>query len=87
MKVCMDGLRRNMARAYTKAVSEFRFALSAETHWDKADAMSELGDALAELRGYIGGFMCVYSENPEDEMSNLGDESDLLPWPNPEDEE
>ena len=84
MKVSIDGLRRNMGEAYKKAVYGYRWAIDQNNDDDSFD---DLKTGLEELRSMIGAFMCIYSDNPDDMMSNMTDYSDTLPWPDPEDED
>ena len=84
MRVSMDGLRRNLASAYKKAVSGYREAVS-ENGYDCS--FSDLRDGLDELRQMIGALMCVYSKDPEDEMSDMADDCDSLPFASHEDED
>ena len=83
MKVSVDGLRLNLARAYEKAVEGFH-----EITEDRdLDEFSELKEGLDDLRQMIGSFMCMYSDNPDDLMTNMADESDKLSYADPEDAE
>jgi hypothetical protein len=81
MKVSVDGLRRNMARAYNKAIDGYQYAI--ECH--DGDDFETLKEGLDELRQMIGGLMCVYSDDPEDLMTNMADEADKLFYADPED--
>jgi hypothetical protein len=83
MKVSMDGLRRNLAAAYIRTVEGFREI----TEDRNLSEFLELKEGLDDLRQMIGGFMCVYSDNPEDMMSDLSDESDDLPFADPDDDD
>ena len=83
MKVSVDGLRRNLAEAYSRTVDGFREVVEGRD----IEEFSELKDGLDDLRQMIAGFMCVYSDNPEDLMTDMGDEADDLPYADPEDEE
>jgi hypothetical protein len=74
MTVSVDGLRRNLARAYGKAVSGF--------HMDNRE---EIKIGLDDLRQMIGAFMCMYSDDPADLMTNMTGEADKLPFADPED--
>jgi hypothetical protein len=67
MKISMDGLRKNLAVAYRKTVDGYRMM----------DQVT-LIEGLRELRSMIAGLMCIYSEDPEDMMTNMTDEVDKL---------
>jgi len=76
----MDGLRRNLASAYTKAVEGFREAGGLDH-----DDFDSLKKGLDELRQMIGALFCVYSLDPYDLMTNMADEADELPYADPKD--
>ncbi len=76
MKVSVDGLRRNMARAYSKTVNGYQF-----------NDMKEIKEGLDDMRQMIGAFMCMYSNDPDDLMSNMTDEAMKLPFADEKDEE
>jgi hypothetical protein len=82
MKVSVDGLRRNMARSYKKAISGYRQVVGENGH---DDSFTELKDGLDEIRQWIGAFMCMYSDNPDDLMSNMTDDAMKLPFADPGD--
>lgn len=84
MKVSMDGLRRNLANAYAKSVEGYRNAVD-DNGYD--DSFAELKDGLNDLRQMIASLMCCYSKDPDDLMTNMGDEADELPWADPSDAE
>lgn len=84
MTVSMDGLRMNLARAYTKAVNGYHYMKSADTRWDREQGEEDLKEGLADIRQMTAALMCTYSDNPDDSMSNLADECDNLPWVEPE---
>jgi hypothetical protein len=67
MKVSMDGLRKNLAAAYRKTVDGYRMM----------DQVT-LREGLRELRSMIAGLMCIYSEDPDDMMTDMTDEADKL---------
>lgn len=82
MKVSMDGLRRNLMNAYNKSVRGFREIIEGRD----IDEYSELKEGLDDTRQMIAGLMCVYSEDPEELMTDMADEIDKLLWADPEDE-
>jgi hypothetical protein len=83
MKVSMDGLRRNLASAYSKAVDGFHDV----TEGRDLDEFSELKNGLDELRQMIAALMCVYSPNPDDLMTDMEAMIDKLPFADPADVE
>jgi len=72
MTVSIDGLRRNIAKAF-KGVHN---ALCDEFP-DYAES-EETQNAMIQLRSMIGAAMCVYSENPEDKFTDMADSIDIL---------
>jgi hypothetical protein len=76
MKVSVDGLRSNMARAYSKTVRGYR-----------NDDKEEIKEGLDDMRPMIGAFMCMYSDDPDDLMSNMTDEAMKLPFADEKDKE
>lgn len=74
MKVSIDGLRRNLARAYNETAEAFN-DLPVTIPTDDIDRMR---DGLVNLRQYIGAMMCMYTDDPEDMCSNLADEAEEL---------
>ena len=83
MKVNMDGLRRALARAYTHVVDGYHDAIEGRTF----DIYPDLKDGLDEMRQIIGSLMCVYSDDPDELMTDLGDECGSLPRADPKDDE
>lgn len=83
MTVSMNGLRRNLGAAYAKAIKGFR-AVRAEY---QTSATEQLKEGLDELRQMIAGLYCVYSDKPDDLMTDMGDEADRLPYADPADAE
>jgi hypothetical protein len=84
MKVSVDGLRRNLARAYCKTVRGYQ-----DHKKDDNDiyALADIKDGLDDLRQMIGAFMCMYSDDPDDLMTNMTDEAEKLPFANPKENE
>lgn len=68
MKVNFDGLRKQIARDYNRVVHAFA------QREDRTEILERLGD----LREGIGSLLCCYSDNPEDEFSDLSDLVDFL---------
>jgi hypothetical protein len=83
MTVSVDGLRRNLARAYCDSIDGFREI----TEGRDLEEFSTLKEGLDDLRQMIGALMCVYSPNPDDLMTDMADESDRLPFADPRDGE
>jgi len=81
MTVSVDGLRRNLARAYEKTIEGFREV----TEGRDLDDFETLKDGLDDLRQMIGALFCIYSPNPDDLMTDMADESDKLPYAEPKD--
>jgi hypothetical protein len=80
VKVSMDGLRRNLARAYCQTIEGFRETIEGRD----IDDFATLREGLDDMRQMIAALMCVYSDDPEDLMTNMGDECDKLPFADPE---
>lgn len=82
MKVSFDGLRRNLACAYSRLAKEIN------RDGDRDDVL----ECLGELRQFVA-FMLLCSEPDAEERGDFHDLSDLadtLPWPDgqePEDNE
>ena len=72
MTVSIDGLRRNIASAFT----DVHNALCDEFP-DYANS-DDTQNAMMQLRSMIGAAMCVYSENPDDKFTDMADEIDIL---------
>lgn len=72
MIVNMDGLRRNLAAAYRKTLYAYRLALLEQTR------NVELEEGLKEMRSMIDGLMCVYSDDPEELMSDMSNDIEKL---------
>jgi hypothetical protein len=84
MQVSVDGLRRNLARAYTKAVSGYREAIDANGF---DSSFEQLKEGLDDMRQMIGAMFCMYSTDPEDMFSDMADEADALPFADQADQE
>jgi hypothetical protein len=80
MTVSMDGLRRSLARAYSETVEGFREVVESRD----IEEFSKLKEGLDDMRRMIGALMCVFSEDPEDRMTDMVDEADKLPWASPD---
>lgn len=76
MKVSMDGLRRSLGESYNDAVRAF-----------ESGSESGMRNALWDLRRMIGGLMCIYTDDPDDMMSNMGDDAEKLLEPSGEEGE
>jgi len=74
MKVSMDGMRRNIARAF----ADVHEALCDEFEGYATGEGEVTNDAMIKLRSMIGAAMCVYSENPDDLFNNLEPEIDFI---------
>lgn len=62
MTVSFDGMRRGLLRDYNAVAQAFL-----------EDEKESLRDRIAELRQSVGAFLCLYSDDPEDEMTDLSD--------------
>jgi hypothetical protein len=80
MNVSMDGMRRNLARAYADTVRGFRMLQS------DCDGYCEIKEGLDDMRMMLVCLMCIYSDKPEDLMSNMANDADKLPFASKEDE-
>lgn len=76
MEVSMNGLRKNMARDFNKAVSEFRELRSTMSHLSDSvnDSLDRLGEHLSDLRSVLGGLLGCF--DPEDK--NFDDLSETV---------
>jgi len=72
MTVSIDGLRRNIARAFT----DVHTALCDEL--DDYKNSEETKEAMINLRSIIGASMCVYSSNPDDKFTDMSEKIDSL---------
>ena len=83
MKVNMDGLRNNLANAYEKTIRAYRKIIREHNEEEFLD----IKEGLDDLRHMIASLMCCYSSNPEELMTDMGEEADRLLFANPEDNE
>jgi hypothetical protein len=81
MTVSVDGLRRNLAGAYSKAIRGF---CEIQKPLDPYE-YETLKEGLDDLRQMIGALFCIYSPNPDDLMTDMADEADKLPFADPKD--
>ena len=87
MKVSFDGLRKNLAGAYTKTVQVCR---EAKESGDFAIEYLDLKEGLDEMRQYIAALLCCYDQDSikrDNDFHDLSDMADALPFVDPQDGE
>lgn len=84
MKVCFDGLRRNIGNPLTKIINTLNGSLdnSGMININAEEIQKEMDD----LRQSVGFLYCVYE--PGDELfTDISSDTDNIPWFNPEPDE
>jgi hypothetical protein len=75
MKASFDGARINLARSFNEVV---RVVEGNDDGGLNPGAMRELREALWDLRANVGGMLCLYDPDCEDDINMLADKITLL---------